>query len=169
VPFTPLHFGPGALAKSVAPKWFSFRAFIISQVVIDSETAWNIYRGHARLHAIFHTYAGATIAMLLTAVLIFGYNVIAWRFPKMWLVRELEDWGEPFRRGSSLIAILSGGWSHVFLDSLMHTDQRPFAPFSTSNAMLDLISNDLLHISCLSSFVAAVVVWGTRRLVRRRI
>lgn len=56
MPFTPFHFGPGAFAKSVAPRWFSFRAFVLSQIVIDCETAWNIYCGHERLHTFFHSY-----------------------------------------------------------------------------------------------------------------
>jgi membrane-bound metal-dependent hydrolase YbcI (DUF457 family) len=63
---------------------------------------------------------------------------------------------------------LIGGWSHVFLDSLMHADLRPLAPFSDTNAMLDLISVDKLHIACLWSFVAAAGVWGIRRMLQRR-
>lgn len=167
MPFTPFHFGPGALAKSVAPRWFSFRAFVISQVVIDGETAWNIYRGHRRLHTLFHSYSGVSLAMLLTALLLFGYNMMACRFPKMWLVRELEDWGEPFRLRSSLTAVLFGGWSHVFLDSLMHADQRPLAPFSDANGMLGLVSVDAIHIFCLCAFAVAAAVWGMRRVFRR--
>jgi hypothetical protein len=125
VPFTPFHFGPGALAKSVAPRWFSFRAFVLSQIVIDCETAWNIYRVHVRLHTFFHSYLGV------------------------------------------LAAILFGGWSQVFLDSVMHTDMRPLAPLMNNNAMFDLISVKALHMACLWSLVGAGLVWGLRSAYRR--
>lgn len=162
MPFTPFHFGPGALVKSVVPRWFSFRAFVLSQVVIDCETAWNIYRGHERLHTFFHSYLGVSVAMALTGVLLVVYNWFAFQFPRSWLIHELEDWGTLFQFRSSLIAILFGGWSHVFLDSVMHADMRPLAPFFTGNAMLDLVSLKVLHMACLWSFVGAGLVWGLR-------
>lgn len=167
MPLTPFHFGPGTLAKSVAPRWFSLRAFLLSQVVIDCETAWNIYRGHERLHTFFHSYLGVSLAMFLTWLLLFAYNVIAQLFPKMWLIRELEDWGEPFQLWPSAIAVLFGGWSHVFLDSLMHADMQPLAPFSDANVMLDWISLEMLHMACLLSFGGAALVWGIQAAYRQ--
>lgn len=168
MPLTPFHFGPGALAKSVAPRWFSFRAFVLCQVVIDCETAWNIYRGHERLHTFFHSYLGVSVAMALTGALLIVYNRFTVQFPRTWLIRELADWGTLFEFRSSCIAVLFGGWSHVFLDSVMHGDLRPFAPFSTDNAMLALVSLKALHMVCLWSFVGAALVWGLRTAYRNR-
>ncbi|MFZ6876076.1 hypothetical protein ACO0LF_28780 [Undibacterium sp. Di27W] len=37
MPFTPFHFGCGALAKTVAPKEFSFVAFAIAQIAMAIE------------------------------------------------------------------------------------------------------------------------------------
>jgi membrane-bound metal-dependent hydrolase YbcI (DUF457 family) len=82
---------------------------------------------------------------------------------------EDQDWGERFQFRSSLIAIMFGGWSHVFLDSLMHADQRPLAPFSNVNALLGLVPVEALHLACLWSFAAAGLVWGIRRIFRKRI
>lgn len=166
MPFTPFHFGPGALAKSATPRWFSFRAFVLSQVVIDCETAWNIYRGHERLHTLFHSYLGVSVAMALTGILLVVYNWFAFQFPRSWLMRELEDWGKPFEIRSSLIAVLFGGWSHVFLDSVMHADMRPLAPFSGDNGMLNLVSLKALHMACLWSFACAGLIWGIRLVCR---
>jgi hypothetical protein len=39
MPFTPFHFGPGALLKSIFPRSVSLSAFVASQVLIDSSTA----------------------------------------------------------------------------------------------------------------------------------
>lgn len=162
VPITPLHLGPGALIKSAIPKWFSFRAFLITQIAIDTETAWNIFRGHRQLHALFHSYIGVAIPMFMAAVVMALYNIFARRRPNSWVVRELEHWGNPFELRSSVIGVCIGGWSHIFLDSIMHSDMLPIHPFSNSNSLLDLISADLLHELCLLSFLAAALVWGLR-------
>ncbi len=167
MPFTPFHFGPGALAKAVAPRWFSFRAFGLSQVVIDCETAWNIYRGHERLHTFFHSYLGVSVAMTLTGVLLVVYNWVAFRFSRSWVIRELEDWGDRFKFRSSLIAILFGGWSHVLLDGVMHEDAQPLAPFSDVNPVFDMVSLKVLHLACLWSFIGAGLVWRMRIALRK--
>ena len=166
MPFTPFHFGVGAFAQSLTPRYFSFRAFVLSQVVIDCETAWNLYRGHEQLHAFFHTYLGAPVAMTLTGAVIAVYSGFASRFPGSWLVSELSDWGKPFELRSSLFAILFGGWSHVFLDSVMHEDIRPLAPFSSGNSMLEIVSLEMLHLICLGGFIGAGLLWGARTVVR---
>lgn len=162
MPLTPFHFGPGALAKAVAPRHFSLRAFVLSQVVIDCETAWNLYRGNKRLHTFFHSYLGALIAMALTAIVLVGWNRYAFRSSKSWFVRELEDWGKLFEFRSSSIAILFGGWSHVLLDSVMHADMWPLSVFLNSNMMLNSVSLETLHMACLWSFVGAGLIWVIR-------
>jgi membrane-bound metal-dependent hydrolase YbcI (DUF457 family) len=44
-----------------------------------------------------------------------------------------------------------GSFSHVFLDSIMHTDVEPFYPFSLNNYFHTLISIEALHKLCLYS------------------
>lgn len=166
MPFTPFHFGVGAFAQSLTPRYFSFRAFVLSQVVIDCETAWNLYRGHEQLHTFFHTYLGVSVAMALTGAVIAVYSGFASRFPGSWLVRELSDWGKPFEFRSSFSAILFGGWSHVFLDSVMHEDIRPLAPFSRGNPMLEIVSLEMLHLICVGGFAGAALIWGARAISR---
>jgi hypothetical protein len=39
MPFTPYHFGPGALVKAIMPRHFSFTVFCFAQIVTDFETA----------------------------------------------------------------------------------------------------------------------------------
>lgn len=166
MPFTPFHFGVGAFAQSLTPHYFGFRAFVLSQVVIDCETAWNLYRGHEQLHTFFHTYLGAPVAMAITGAVIAVYNSFARRDPRSWLVRELADWGKPFELRSSILAILFGGWSHVFLDSVMHEDIRPLAPFSSGNSMLEIVSLEMLHLLCVGGFAGAALIWGARAIFR---
>jgi membrane-bound metal-dependent hydrolase YbcI (DUF457 family) len=42
----------------------------------------------------------------------------------------------------------AGSYSHVVLDSLMHRDITPFAPFSNANPLLQAVSLRTLHWSC---------------------
>ena len=51
---------------------------------------------------------------------------------------------------------LIGGWSHVFLDSFMHLDMRPLAPWSEHNALLFLVHVDTLYLSCALAGIAGL-------------
>lgn len=37
MPITPFHFGPGALIKAIAPRYFSWTIFALANVLIDLE------------------------------------------------------------------------------------------------------------------------------------
>lgn len=62
--------------------------------------------------------------------------------------------------GATLVAFV-GAYSHVFLDSLMHSDMQPYAPVSQANGLLHLVSVDALHVVCvLSGGLGAVVIFS---------
>jgi len=61
MPFTPLHFGPGAAIKAAIPTHFSFTVFCYAQVVTDLEPGYFLLRGEYPVHRFFHTYLGATL------------------------------------------------------------------------------------------------------------
>jgi membrane-bound metal-dependent hydrolase YbcI (DUF457 family) len=60
-----------------------------------------------------------------------------------------------------------GTYSHVALDSLMHADMRPLAPFSETNGLLHLVSLGALHLGCVLSGLLGVLFLFTR-FARRR-
>jgi hypothetical protein len=165
LPLTPFHFGPGAVIRSVAPKWFSLRAFILIQIIIDMETAINIVRGTPRLHTFFHTYFGSTFAALVSLIAILSYNQLAVRRPALQSGNSAV-W-DPISLTRAVCAVLLGAWSHVLLDSIMHADMTPLSPISDSNALLRVVSLSALHLFCLTSFAVAGVFLGIRRLSRR--
>jgi len=41
-----------------------------------------------------------------------------------------------------------GTYSHVLLDSVMHADLRPLAPFAETSALLGIVSVGTLHLLC---------------------
>jgi len=99
--------------------------------------------GEGHLHGFSHTYAGATLLAVFSALTgkylaavgcyVLGPN-------RQWLVKI--SWRVTF------LSAFIGAYSHVLLDSLMHADLEPFYPFTTSNRFLGLISVAALHKLC---------------------
>jgi len=144
VPVTPFHFGPGAALHAVAPRQVSFLGFCAANVLIDCESLYNLVQRNYPVHAFFHTYVGASL-MALVAILLF---VAARRLADRISLPDLFRW-KSLSVTSVTVGALLGAWSHVLLDSIMHADIRPLAPFSSANAFLHLVSLDMLHLACL--------------------
>jgi membrane-bound metal-dependent hydrolase YbcI (DUF457 family) len=57
------------------------------------------------------------------------------------------------------VGAIAGTFSHILLDSVMHPDIRPFAPFSDSNPLLGAMPIQALHWSCVAfGFVGLFVL-----------
>lgn len=80
MPFTPFHFGPGALLHAVAPRQISFLAFCAANVLIDTEPLYFMLTDQDPLHRFLHTYAGATLMMAATVALFLLALRVAARF-----------------------------------------------------------------------------------------
>jgi hypothetical protein len=151
MPFTPFHFGPGALIKAAMPRHFSLGVFCFAQVVTDLEVLVNMARGADRLHTHLHTYPGA-FAVAVVSVLV-GRPLCA-RFLRWWNaqpqvpLRELYQASSHISLVAALIGAFAGSFSHVFLDSFMHGDIRPFAPLWATNGLSGAITPGLLHLLC---------------------
>ena len=144
MPFTPYHLGPGILAKALLPGGFSLMVFGWSQILIDLQPLFVLLGGPGELHGITHTYLGATALGIVAAVT--GKFLIELAFQRL-----------PTRRQSTLswtVALVSamlGTYSHVFLDSIMHRDVRPFYPLSPANGLFRWVSLPSLHRFCIYS------------------
>src|SRR5690349_5222818 len=158
VPITPFHFGPGALFAAASRSSISFLAFAATNVLIDVESLYNMVTAKARIHTFFHTYMGSTIAAALIVIAFILARAIAFRFPA-WPILGWRTLGV----SAVLLGSLVGAWSHVLLDSIMHGDITPLAPFSNSNVLYHLISLRTLHIGCVLTGVLGVVVWYVLR------
>lgn len=122
MPFTPYHFGAGALAKAIAPKHLSFTAFAVSNVLIDVEPLVRMLGllDDTILHGPTHTFPGAVViaALTLPAVRLWDRSATALRLNGLrppsvpiWMV---------------LTSALVGTVSHVILDSMMHADMADY-------------------------------------------
>lgn len=168
--------GPGLAAKALGGRRLSLMVFGFSQVAMDIEPLVRIFRGDAVLHGFTHTYLGATVIGLicaLTAPSVCQPLLNQWRpEPGSTLLNWLRG-SRSISWPAAAISAFIGTYSHVFLDSIMHRDMRPFAPFSEGNALLHFVSLGDLHLLCVFSgmlgllLLFAAFLMGPGRSVER--
>lgn len=171
MPFTPYHMGPGLAVKAVCGRHFSLMVFGFSQVAIDIEPLVGIIRGNAAVvHGFTHTYIGATLIAVFSVVV--GRPICQF-FLNYW-TPDPHSLFLSWLRGPKLISwpaaitgAFVGTYSHVFLDSMMHSDMQPLAPMSDANGLLHIISVGGLRLLCLLSGVLGALLLFAVFLVRR--
>jgi hypothetical protein len=170
MPFTPFHMGPGMVVKAAAPRHFSIVVFGLTQIAIDLEVLRHLARHDHAVHAFWHTYLGATI--IAAVMMIVGKPVSQWA-KRLWnyaAARGLEwDWTVDGRTTwpASCAGAVLGAYSHVFLDSMCHLDDRPLGPWSSANPLRGLVTCRDLGVGCLVLGVAGLV-WFLERERRKR-
>jgi membrane-bound metal-dependent hydrolase YbcI (DUF457 family) len=152
MPVTPFHFGPGLLAKAIAPRHVSLTAFVGANVVIDLESGYFLLTGEWPVHRTLHTFAAATLAGLLVGFLVHRFRS---RLP----VRGNPSSAHLY---SALLGGGLGGSSHALLDGIMHADMHPFRPFTEANPLLLAIGVGTLHLFCVATG-AVGLLWLTVR------
>jgi membrane-bound metal-dependent hydrolase YbcI (DUF457 family) len=160
MPITPFHFGPGAAAHAIAPRYVSFLAFCSTNILIDFESLYNLINGRHPVHAFFHTYFGASLVIASTVGI---FIFLRWLAKKVWLP-DLLRWKE-LTMTQVVGGALLGGYSHVLLDSAMHQDIRPLAPLSDGNVLLSLVSLGALHWACIALGLAGAAGVGIRKVI----
>lgn len=164
MPFTPVHMGPGILLKALLQGSFSLMVFGWAQIVMDIQPLIVLITGEGHLHGFSHTYVGATLIAIFSALSgkylsLFGLYVL--EMNKNWQV-TISWW----------VAVLSafiGTYSHVAIDSIMHADLEPFSPLNSYNPFLGFISTELLHKLCLASAaVGAMLYYGVNWVLKRK-
>lgn len=75
---------------------------------------------------------------------------------------------ELWRPRTVLLSALAGTWSHVVLDSVMHADITPWAPWSGANGLYAWVSLSTLHGLCVAGMVVGAAVWMARRWLGRK-
>ena len=171
MPITPVHMGPALAVKAVAPRYFSFLVFGITQVAIDAEVVFWLLTDDPPYHRILHTYLGATVVALLAVVI--GRPLLE-RTLRLWnrLVgadRESLLWIEPrVPLVAAVSGALIGGYSHVLLDSFLYRDMYPLIPMSYSKATLNMLSTLEVYALCLALGLLGGAALAARWLWRRR-
>jgi hypothetical protein len=141
------------LLSAAVPRHVSFLAFCAANVIIDLESVVNILAHRYPIHAWLHTYLGAAGATVATVGL---FQMAQWWGRRM-PVPDWLGWRELTTIQIS-IGAAAGAFSHIVLDSVMHSDMEPLAPFSRANPLLGLVSLATLHWFCVACAAAALVL-----------
>lgn len=149
MPFTPFHMGPGLLIKALLQGSFSLMVFGWAQIIMDIQPLVVILTGEGHLHGFSHTYLGATLIGIGSALT--GKYAAELGLRLIGEARYL-----PISWPVTIISAFIGSYSHVLLDSVMHADLQPFAPFMPSNPFLGFVSVEVLHKFCLYSGLLGV-------------
>lgn len=163
MPFTPFHMGPGIAIKAVLQGSFSLMVFGWSQIIMDIQPLLVMITGEGHLHGFSHTYVGATLLAIFSALtgkylseiglFILGIN-------RQWTIRI--SWWVTF------LSAFVGAYSHVLIDSLMHPDQQPLFPFTTDNRFLGLVSVHGLHQFCVYSGAFGGILYYLVQAIQKR-
>jgi len=147
MPFTPYHMGIGIFTKSILQGSFSLMVFGWAQIVMDLQPLVVMFTGQGHLHGFSHTYLGASLITILSAVsgkYLSEIGLLILRISKKENPIKIKWW-------VVFLSAFIGTFSHVFLDSIMHSDVQPFYPMSPNNILWGIISVSLLHKICLYS------------------
>nr|WP_237457370.1 zinc dependent phospholipase C family protein [Pseudomaricurvus sp. HS19] len=146
--------GPGIAIKAVLQGSFSLMVFGWAQIVMDIQPLMMMITGEGHLHGFSHTYVGATLLALFSALT--GKYLSEMGLFMLGLNRQ---WQVKIAWWVTFVSAFIGTYTHVLLDSVMHYDVEPFYPFSTINQFQGLISIESLHKMCISGGAVGGVLY----------
>ncbi|MCU7884657.1 MAG: hypothetical protein KZQ82_10715 [Candidatus Thiodiazotropha sp. (ex Lucinoma annulata)] len=164
MPFTPLHMGPGILIKALLQGSFSLMVFGWAQIVMDVQPLFVLITGDGHMHGFSHTYVGATLLAIFSALSGKYMSELGLK------ILRISDKDNLLKIGwwVSFISAFIGTYSHVLLDSIMHSDLEPYYPLSQENGLLGLVTVSQLHQFCVYTAVVGVIVYYSVQYVRNK-
>jgi hypothetical protein len=138
----------------VAGGSFSLTVFGFAQIAMDVEPLLHMLRGEGIRHGLSHTFLGATLIAVFSVLVgrpLCQLLLNSWR-------PDPADRFQTWLRGPGRITWLAavgaaflGTYSHVLLDSMIHGDVRPFAPFAECNPLQGLVPFGAMHLLCVGT------------------
>jgi len=164
MPFTPFHMGPGIFIKALLQGSFSLMVFGWSQIIMDIQPLLVLLTGEGHLHGFSHTYIGATLLGVFSALSGKYLSEIGLK------IIGIANASKPLKIAWWVVFLsaFTGTYSHVLLDSIMHSDVAPYYPFSPVNGLLGIISLPLLHQLCIYSALAGAVIYYALQYLHKK-
>ncbi len=147
--------GPGLFIKAVMQGSFSLMVFGWAQIVMDVQPLIAIVTGEGNLHGFSHTYFGATLIAIASAIT--GKFISEFGLKIIGIYRQ-----SGIKKIKWLVVFVSsfiGTYSHVALDSIMHIDVEPLYPLSQINVLYGFMSVSSLHQLCLYSGAVGTLIY----------
>jgi hypothetical protein len=158
--------------KALAGRHLSLVSFGVAQVAMDIEPLVHMLRGDSVHHGIVHTYLGATvvgfvalpIARSISPRLAHLWNQELRARGLAWLAEPVSPFWKPI-----VVGTFAGTYSHVMLDSILHADMAPLAPFWQGNPLLHLLSFGGVHLFCVATGILGLCGWAVAQRFRRSV
>lgn len=131
---------------------------------MDIQPLFVLVTGDGHLHGFSHTYVGATLLAIFSALSGKYLSEIGLR------IIGISDRSTPVKIAwwVAFMSAFIGTYSHVLLDSIMHSDVEPFYPLSPENEILGLITASQLHMLCIYSALAGGIIYYSVQYVRKK-
>ncbi len=146
--------GPGILIKALLQSSFSLMVFGWTQIVMDIQPLVVMLTGEGHLHGFTHTYVGATLLAVFSAFTGKYLSEIGLK-----VLGLVENSPITILWWVSFLSAFIGSFSHVFIDSIMHTDVEPFYPLTLVNSFHGLVSISTLHKICMYSGLVGAAIY----------
>ena len=164
MPLTPFHMGPGIFIKALLQGSFSLLVFGWTQIVMDIQPLFVMLSGEGHVHGFSHTYIGATLLAVFSALSGKYLSEVGLRI--IGVSKSSNPVNISWR--ISFVSAFIGTYTHVALDSIMHSDVEPFYPFLKSNSLLGLIGIDELYQYCsYAAFLGAILYFAVLYITKR--
>ena len=161
MPLTPFHWSV-VLVGLVFFDVFYIPALAISSVIMDVEPAYYLFISPSidgTLHGFFHTYFGASLIALAV-----GFVLVRFR-SKMDLIMRFFRIEQNISSVKIYLSSFLAAYSHIFLDSFMHADMKPFWPF-VGNPFLGLVDVSMIYLISGLAFIPIIVLYIWRLLTK---
>ncbi len=161
MPFTPFHWAVAVLGF-IFFDFFYLPALLISSVLMDVEPFYYLFidlTTATPIHGVFHTYLAVTIMALVIAFLLIKYQKQVDKFTAILKIQQPN-----FSREKIIISSLAAAWSHIFLDSFLYSEMKPFWPLTDVNPFLWLVSTSIVYSLTGVLLVAVLALWLFRFL-----
>jgi hypothetical protein len=155
---------PGILVKALLRGGFSLTVYASTQVIMDLQPLIANFTGEGPYHGFTHTYVGATMLALPAALTGKYLAELALRMlPRGRRGRVTISWRV------ALLSAFIGSYSHIALDSLVHSDIHPLFPLSGENPMGGFLSvSEVQESSLYVGLLGLVLYFAVSYLLAKR-
>lgn len=153
MPFTPFHLGPSILIGLLLRKHIDLPTFVVASLAVDVRTFF-VFLGllDGPLHGFLHTFAFASFLGIGLATVMYYLKPYSKQVLNSFNLDQLDDWKGYVAAG------LLGVWLHVFLDSFLYSDMKPFVPWET-NPLLGMVPTAVIYGLCTAFFLLGVLYY----------
>ncbi|MBY9006918.1 MAG: metal-dependent hydrolase [Candidatus Lokiarchaeota archaeon] len=157
MPFTPYHFGPALFIGLVLLNVFDFLTFLIANIILDIEGFLVLFLNlDYPLHGFFHSFLGSSIvAVLLSLIMLKLRKYFTPFLSSIKIKQEISN-------KKIFFGAFIGIYFHIFLDSFLYTDIKPFFP-SNYNPLLqnNSFTMDFIYNFCGWCFLGTLIIYLT--------